>query len=600
MKLDPESLMRELEAGRTLRDAHLGSFNDQVRRYHQADYKGFDECDFAPENHEGEYLSLMIPKLAFSEPRVRVRCTRPGAGREEAKALKHALNQWAVDSCLSEAIHLVVRDFLINWGVYYTTVDPMSHGADSYSDPNQAHLPKVHRLSQRQFVLDPLCGIFRYARWAGHEYAIEREALLDLAAERPELGWDPAAIAELDSVQDMEWRPDVEDAPDRDELRVARLWVPGHQLPGAPGPEDGYFGTIFTLVEGQSLEGWVREPFPFYGASHGPYQLAGAYAVPDSPWPLGPLTMVKGRVDELNAHAVAASKSMAEYKRIVLIDASHPELAQMLKRPDQFVIPIKGLKKENIIQVEMGGMTEQQITALATLRDRLDRASAMSDAKRGKTSGGTATENAIADEASGVRIAFLRQRHSAALAGVYRTVAEYFLRDDRIVYELDEDAAQDLGMEEPVFVGGGAMDPEAGIDPSKFTFSFEPFSMDYASAGVERQQFMEALNTTLSMAPLIPQMPFMRWRDIFNKMGDALNDEDWGEMVDLDIAAMMGGMQQALPGTAQPQMASMVAGGAGGGVEQPAGYQAGAGSNRDMLMQSASAGGRMAGAAARR
>jgi hypothetical protein len=611
MKFEPDSMMRELEAGRTFRDGHLLNYDAQIRRYHQGDYAGFEECDFAPENHEGEYLSLMLAKLAFSEPRVRVRSMMVNAGHEEAIGLKHALNQWAVDTCLGETIQDVVRDYLFNWGVYYTTVDPMTSGSDSYADPDQAHLPRVHRLSQRQFVLDPLCGIFKHARWAAHEYAIEKDALIELAIQRPELGWNVAALVDLQPSQDMEWRPDIDDAPDREELRIARIWAPRHYEPDSPGPEDGYFGTIFTLIAGQEVEGiddWVRKPIPFYGSARGPYQLAGAYAIPDSPWPLGPLTMVKGRVDELNAHAVSASKAMAEYKRLVLVSASHPELHQMMKRPDMFVIPVKGLNKENIVEVEVGGLKPEHLEALAVLRDRLDRASAMSDAKRGMTSGGTATENAIADEASSVRIAYLKQRHSAALANVYRTVADYFLRDDRIVFELGQEAAQELGMQEPVFVGGAASDPAAGIDPTKFTFTFEPYSMDYVEAGVAKQQFLEAVKVATELASMMPTMPHVKWKDIFTKMGDALNDEDWGDIVEPDIAAMMGGMPAALPATPQPQFASMATrgrpggggAGGGGGMGAPAGFQGGAGSNRGMTMQAAGRGGRMAGRTASR
>jgi len=601
VKCEPESLIKEIEAASQMRDSHLASFDEQIKRYHQSNYNGFEECDFAPENHEGDYVALMLPKLAFSEPRVRVRCRRPGPGRQEAIALRFGLNQWSADVNLAEVIQEVVRDYLFNYGVYFITVEPQpGTDMDSAARPRW---PKVQRLSQRQFLMDPLCGFFRGARWLGHEYAVEKEALIELATQRPDLGWDVGALEDLETTQDFDWRQDVDEAPDREEFRVARLWVPDSYVPGAPGQEEGYHGTIYTIVNGQGTRGvddWVRTPRPAFCPRWGNYQLAGAYGVPDSPWPLGPLTMCKGRVDELNAHAVAASKAMAEYKRLVLVDASHPQLAQMLKRPDQFVIPIKGLNRDNVIQIEMGGLTAQQIQQLAVLRDRLDRSSGMSDAKRGNVAGGTATENAIADEASSVRIAYLKQRHTQALAKVYQTVGWYMLKDDRIVFDLDEQAAMEMGVQGPAAFVGGAADPtspiaqESGytIDPDDMVFTIEPFSMDYVGQGVAKQQFIEAMGLALKMAQVMPTMPYVRWKDMFTKLGDAFNDEDWADFAEPDMAAQMAGLPGALPGQPSPMFAGMLQKGSGGAGD------GGMGGDRDMLISSYGGAGRMFGGAA--
>ena len=608
MRCEPDNLLQEVAGARTARDAHLSSWDEMVRRYHQQDYKGFEECDFAPENHEGEYVALMLPKIALTEPRVRVKCRKKGMGRMEAIALRYALNQWAEETSLGEVMQEVVRDFLFNFGVYYTTQEPMPgyHGGN----PSRPHWPRVQRLSQRQFLLDPLCGVFRCARFAGHEYAVGKEELIDMATQRPELGWNIPLLQETDTTQDFEWRQSNDSTPDREELRVIRLWVPGKYEPGFPGPEQGCSGTIYTLIDGQDGNDWVREPIPAYGPRWGNYALAGAYGVPDSPWPLGPLTMHKGRADELNAHSVAASKAMAEYKRLVLVSASNPQLAQMLKRPDMFVIPVKGLNPNDIVQVEMGGLTPEHMNALSMLRDRLDRTAGMSEAKRGNVAGGTATENAIADEAGAVRTAYIKQRHTQAAEQVFSTAGWYIMHDERAVFPLDDEASREMGVAGQAWYVGGAGDPNSEIaremgfvDPDDMRFQIEPYSGDYIGQGVAKQQFMEALKTALEMAQAMPTMPHVRWKDLFTKLGDVTNDEDWADMVEPDVAAMMAGMPGAMPGTPQPQMQSMAGpGGGGGGMGGMGGGMpgraAGPGGDQRMHMAAASRPGRMSGRAA--
>lgn len=567
MKWTPSKLIDEIKAARSVRDAHLRDHDAMVSRMCQD--RGEDDPGsggkWQPENHEHEYLSLVVPKICFTAPRVRVQCWRPFEGKKTAKALLFALNQWGDMQQVGETGGEVARDMLLNWGVFYTTIDknPWCYGDD---DEDMPRLPTTVRLSQKQFFMDPLCAIFRHARYAGHDYGVEKDELIEQAEAKPELGWDAAMLEELSASDDFEWEEDSgeEGSVSRERLRISEVWCPGVYEEGQPGPDQGCHGTIYTVCDaqaGRTGDDWIRKPRSYFGPKCGPYGLAGAYTVPDSPWPLGPLAAVKGKVDELNAHASAASKAMAEYKRLVLCDAANPQLPELLKKPDMFVIPVAGFKADEVVTIEIGGLTPQHLTMLETLRERLDRGSSMGDAQRGNAkSGVTATADAIADQSGTVRMAHLKQRFGACMRQVYETAMYYMLTDDRVVFPLGEDFiaehAQDYaaagippGQEDPFFVGG----LEAS-NPSDYMVQLEPYSMDFVGEAVMRQQFAEGLQLFLGLVQSMPTMPHVKWRDVLDKLGDVYND-DWGDMVDTDLAAMMGGLPMGQPATPSPGLA---------------------------------------------
>jgi hypothetical protein len=598
--------MEEVKAARQVRDSHLESMEAMVKRYRQAAYKGWDECDFAPENYEFEYTSLMVGKVCFANPRVKVKSRRPRTGLDTARGLRMALNQWGDAMNVVEPFQLAALDFLFNFGVLYTTQDPMPGTYAQGPEDVPPHWPHVCRLSQRQFLLDPLCGIFRQARYAGHEEAVCKGDLIEQAERDSSEGWNLPMLHELQttSSDEFEWRPKADGVPDRDELRLCYLWCPhstdeeAYVEAAAKDPDlKGYHGTIYTLVDGQggkANDDWIRRPRAAYVPSYGPYALCGAYPVPDSPWPLGPLTAAKGRIDELNAHAVATSKAMAEYKRLVLV--GNEALVDRLKKPDMFVLYVKGLNPEDVVQLEIGGLKPEHITALQILTERADRALAMNDARRGHVTGkGTATENALAAESGEVRVSLLKNRFVAAARQVYDTAARYMLLDDRVTFPLGEEAQQELGMVDPWWHGGAE-----GVDPDMFGYEIEPYSMDFTGSALERQQFIEALTIATQLAGQMPTMPHVNWRTIFGKFADVFNDSDWADFVDPDLAAAMGGLPAGQPGAPQPMMLSQAMAGMGGGKAGGAGKNLPAQQVQQgrMLMQASAERGNMGGRAA--
>ena len=49
----------------------------------------------------------------------------------------------------------------------------------------------------------------------------------------------------------------------------------------------------------------------------------------------------------------------------------------------------------------------------------------------------------------------------------------------------------------------------------------------------------------VQVAPGIPQMPWIDWKGWFAKLGDSMNMPELADLVDVDIANMMAGMQES-------------------------------------------------------
>lgn len=568
VKYDPRSLSAEREAAIKVRDGFLYKLTDMHKRYHQPAYR--EDCKtekYEPENHAFEWNSLVGAQVAFDNPRVMVGTGRPHTVGPVAKGIRHALNRWSEKTRLKEPAQRLWLDTAFAYGVLMVRQGNIPGYASGRDNP-VPQWPVVERISPWQFFCDPLAQMFDRARYAGHDCAFDKDELIQVAQANPHLGWNAEVLEGITTTQEFDERDESIRGvmPDRQEIKITEMWVPGYDLPESPGPDEGYHGTIFTLVDGQTDGGmeddWVRAPRPAYVSRWGPYVFAGIYYVPDMLYPLSPLMAVEGRVQELNSHATAMSEAMARYKKLVLIDSTRADLIQKINSPNSLVIPVQGLHRDDAVEFEIGGITEQHITTWNLLRERLTRASAISDAQRGNARDGTATANAIADEASSVRVGYIKSRFGEAIRQVFEMAADLMLKDDRVVFGLGDDAAKDLGMKEPYFFGGPVdiIDPMTGENlgpPSvdDLDISIEPYSMDQLGQGIVRQQMMESLQMLLAIAPQIPTMPYVKWKDVFNKIGDVNNDQDWSNMIDLDMAAAVGGLPGALPETPQSTMA---------------------------------------------
>jgi hypothetical protein len=552
LKTTCNHLMAEIEAAIEYRDKHLEGYEEKVQRYHGPHYAsaGDPSAEYFPENTYYEYVSLMVPRLVFDNPRVQVNSRRPGTQQDVAEALRHGMNRWARDAKLRKLLVEEASDMLLGFGVAMVRPDHKK----KYASPNPTPFapeetpawPACERISPRRFFLDPDAERWESARFMGHMWRMDKEDLLELAETSKEAGWNKEAIDALLASSDPNQKgKQHSDSPDRNEVWCYEIYVPEVTLDNSPGPKKGFNGTIYTLGVNQALGGgdddavskFVRDPRPYYGPAEGPYVVFGAYKVPDKPYPLSPLTAVEAQVTDLNEHVLAASQSMAKHKRVVGVN--DPRTAQLVKNVQHDYVTVVPFEdgKALVQEFQFGGLSDQQANWIATCRQRADRVLGMDEAMRGAISGtGTATEHSIASEAANTRLAFIKQSFTDCTIELLRRVAFYMYHDDDIKFPLDMDSMSQLGLPpdtELVFQGGG----HEGADYSfeDLELEIEPYSMERASEGLAQKRALEMHSMLLNSLQLMQAFPDYPWKDHFAKIGNAMNAPDMVELVDAKL-----------------------------------------------------------------
>lgn len=558
-----DRLRREVENAERFRDAHISSLRTMVERYHGPDYRD-DRADPStddPENFGHEYISLVLPRIIHDTPKFRVRLADPMLDLALGRRMQLAVNRWSRITKLRRTLERIATDMLLTYGVALTVSEPRPEARQI--DGKTVYLPRVYRISPDRFFMDPAATHVEDARFMGHCYAIDKDDLLAKAEIDPT--WDADAIMQIPANSDLadvrdEYGRDIED---RREMAVYEVWVP--EIDDALAETvDRMFGqnmvngTIYTFVKGRSKDskwdGYIRRPIPFFGPRNGPYTVFGVYTVPDDPYPLSPLVAIQSQVSDLNAHLSSVRSSAAAYKRLIMVDSRNHKLAQDIKdRPHDYIVLSESLDKDKVLNLEVGGITQQQVQYSQIAQDRLDRVSGIHDAMRGNISGtATATEVAVAESSATMRMAHLKRQFQEAVDDLGRSVCWYMWHDDRIVLPLGREGVEALLEANPLFVGGVGMSGWEDLE-----VSVDAYSMERVSEGLVQKRAMELLQITTSVAQGMMTMPFIKWREILSVVGDALNVPHLADMIDMNA------IQQAQGAMAAGQ------GGGGGGMSAP-------------------------------
>jgi hypothetical protein len=533
-----DNLRRELEGAEKFRDAHLSSMRSMVEKYHGPAYRD-DRSDMHnddPENFSHEYVSLVLPRIIHDNPKFRVRSGSPMAEMLVGRRLQVAMNRWARVTNLRRTLERVATDMLFAWGVALTVNEPRAEKRQM--DGKEPYLPRVYRISPERFVLDPAATNWEDARYMGHCYAIDKADLL--AKARMDDTWDEEAIEAIAVNTDIEEaRDDVgRHIEDRKEITVYEIWVPevddlAAELVDTMLGANMVNGTIYTIVKGATSGskwgGYIRRPIPFYGPRQGPYTIFGVYTIPDDPYPMSPLIAIQSQVEDLNAHLTSLRSSAAAYKRLVMVDSRNHKLAQDLKdRPHDYIVLSESLDKDRVVNLEIGGITAQQVNYSQMAQDRLDRVSGIHDAMRGNISGAaTATEVAVAESSATMRMAHLKRQFQEAVDELGRKTAWYMWHDNRIFLPLGQEGVNALLEAEPVFEGGvgfsGWEDMEIAVDS---------YSMERVSENLVQKRALELLQITTTVAQAAMAMPNVKWKEILSIVGDAMNIPHLGDIID--------------------------------------------------------------------
>jgi len=518
----------------------------EVLRLYAGGSAGELEGEESLENTVFQFVALMLPRLVFAEPRLRVKTRRGEMGKAVAAAMQHGLNRWIRDSDAVGVLRRLAYDYLIGYAVALVRQGVMP-GHDP-ADPDALHWPVVTAIMPERFVLDPTATCAEEVRWSAHLWRRTRESL---AAEPEGAGWDQAAVAgagtSLPSGDPMSAR--VAAGTDTDHVYGWEVWVRDDAEPGR-GAREGFHGSIHTIA---ADGGQLRRKTPYWGPRTGPHRVMGAYHVPNQPYPMSPLAATLAQMRATHRAARAVADGFDTYKRMALVNSKNPDLEKTIASGEHAnVYGVPDFSRDQVQEMELGGATKQQIEMLMMLREREDRAVGLTDAMRGSVTGkATATENAIADSSMTARVSYITDTFRAAVASVLRDVGWFLYHDDAVVIPVGDRAGQAMGMFDPMFLGG-QHEWESGLRFDDLELDIEPYSMQRVDQGLLQSNLMQLLSIVTQVAPLMPQMPYVNWKSLLEKAGDALNDDDMGALVDPAMAQTLAFGQPIPPPQAPP------------------------------------------------
>lgn len=609
----PDNLMAEVQSAiEATRDA-LCSLDSMVMQYagrHYEKWRGHTQDEEAPENHYFEWISYVLPQVAYANPIFRATTKRMGETWLDAVALQHGLNRWTRENNL--------RDFLVEgpllWMQFAYGVALLSEeaipgarpieGLDVNGGAVMPHWPRVYDIHPRRYFEDPLAASQSQPRYRGHIWVRDKWELTRHAEANPDEGWNLEALEQLTKeVDERDLGRMREHDVERHEATGYTVWVPEHRLEDAGSPDDGFHGTIFTLpgkpgasagatagaTDTNKLEGitWLRKPYPYWGPPTGPYYVFGIYSVPGKSKPLGPLTAVNEQIRELNRFAQAVSRANHAYKRMVFVVNGDNKLVQLVKSGQaDYVFNVSLDPDTRVEQVEVGGATEQQYTQVAFLRDRVQRVSGLSDAQRGNVTGrGTATENTIADKANDIRLAWIKEQATKATAQLAWGVGWYLWYNTKTAFPLGPEVAKELGLPEllpvlgengqpledpdlpgvplvfrpePWYRGGAKARRPGSYDDIELTI--EPYSMERADPAQMQRNAAFLMELGPTVAPIIAATPWFGWRKVFKFVGEALNLPELDDVIDEELAMQFAQLSPELAGSEPKKYAPRLVG----------------------------------------
>ena len=578
----PDSIHREIEAGTEAQGYALQRYQQIAKRYSDRS-KLVEETEAQwPENHAFEYLSYMVPEVAFETPRTSCRSRRevatmvltkirlmmeqgvaagvldPVLAQQKldelearsgsAQAMEHGLNRWSREEQLYATLDPLAYDFLMGHGCARGHMDVMP-GEDP-RDPNSKRWPKLCRVPPPHALMDPDATTDRDALWHGHWELEVKKTLLDNAkqelAEDPDAGWDLKAINALAEAKSFAGDGSITDvAAWRGMVQVYHLWVRTVDEPDWPTPNEGFHGALLTVAAvdkggSEAKAEFIRKPVPYWGPPSGPYTWFSCYFDPECPYGLAPLSATAPQAEELNAHAKAMNMNARQFKRLLFCRA---EVAEFIESaPDQLVIPVTDVDwdKDLVVVQEVGGIHPTQMAQYELMKDRLERVSGLQGTKRGELDADvTATAVADAAGAEKVRASYVQARFAKAVQRCLEFVAWYLFNDDRIEFPLGPEAGEQIDNPAPVFEGGpNPDDPEESFNDLEL--EIDAYSMQRVDEALLQKRVLEAVGQLIAMAPLMIQHPHIDWREVVRRVGDVMNIPDLVDMVNFDQLLQLG------------------------------------------------------------
>ena len=576
LDLEPKALAHELKRSREAVREYLGeTYRETIRRFRGPQWKSGSDAPSAVdfENHAYSWVSVFLPILASGNPTVKGRTPRQGSAAAFAKAVELAVNRNFYITDVKRTIEQLATDWAFKYCVAITNSEPIRGLAEQEDPPFR---PTTKRLSLDDYIWDVLAIQHAECRFQGHRVIRDKEDVLDEANEFPDRGWNKEVVAQLaEDKARSEKRDRMHTQLMRGEVEFWEIWVPEARLSSAidaqgekfvPAEEEGFYGTIYTVAE--EAEDFVRAPRPYWGPRAGPYTFSGYLYIPDEVAPLSPLAATAATAEVFHSIVAAAVEAMQKYKRGFAVNSAASDLEEKIANfQDLGIFTVDGIERleDNFKAVEAGGLTQQHLTMIETMRMVLERMSGITDAKLGMTSGSTATEASIANMSSGQRMGYMTEKFvQSVVKPIAFKEAWFCVNDPRSRTALGQngeglfvDPFTGEPIEYPVLQGG----PGHAHLLEDMDIEIQPVSMRYTSEMLEAEKEASWEQFLLATAPMIPQLPWVDWGLVYSRKAAQLGDPSLARSIDVQKAMMFGMLQmqmnlgavgQPLTGTSRP------------------------------------------------
>lgn len=607
LELTHTSLLREINAARD-RTRTANKHVEQMIKLRRGPFYESNEGDLygdpdnMRENYYHRWITFVVPQLVWGVPKVIFEDASDPEMAEDVKTLQVVCNQWGndveIDNDLRDG---PATDMQYNYGAAYIDTEKLP-----WSE-NGEYQPVMRRIPQTRYIEDPVAMGRDEIRWQGHVFAKDR------ADCKEEDGWNKdvlATYAEDAHLEKLGRTPFGEgDAPKRNELVFYEVWMPEadpdqetlkewgveKKKKTGRGFESGWIFTLCALEGGGTGTGdmgtvgaedvrrleiieWPRKPRQYYGPKCGPYVIFGAYTATNATLPTGPLQANEAEIRALNIDSNTAARMARSYKRILGLPAKAGEDDVTILRDSEHDGVVKFgnlISKDEVIQAEIGGLTDQVMAHVQEKRSVLEQNLGLSELHAGmapRSGGVTATADSIADSAASVRFSGIEQGFLRGVREVYKRVAWYFWEDERMKRRLSPRSAEELDLEPGVpyeYV------PPAGDAPpfESLSFRIDPYSIKRTSEQLQQYRAMQGMQVFMQVFPLMVQFPQYPWDTLLETWGDQLNIpglEDFAKAAQGQPPQPMG-QPGAMPGGPQSPAPMQAAESRGQGMPQMVG-----------------------------
>lgn len=503
-------LWQEIEAAQTVTARRLKHVPDIIRRLCGGHYDESQDTDaeLDPENHHYSFVANMLPDLAENDPEVKVSSSRVVGHRMVSAAMQDGEQSWIGDADYLETLETIKIDYLTGRGI-------LLHNLQEETRFNRGIVrPRATRVSPRQFFVDALATSYGEAEFMGHWYFADLDDLMADPNITPEARERLAASNDGQALDTQAFLKPSGSELGRKRVKLYSVWIRST-------------GKIRVLVNyAATFE--VYPELDFYGPPNGPYQVFDSYILPDEVWPLAPMIAVDPQVVDLNVHARAMGRSAARRKSVGIVEASNPDLADVLvKSSDGDIVVANGITG-GYVQAEVGGVTAEQVHVVEYLRERLDRISGLTATAQGVVGKAKfATEVADASASLGKRSKYIRTRFMQGVVGSLWKIGWYLFNTEGIVIPVSR--RDEFGrVSEGLFFGGPfPTDQGATWDDFDITIKLNTMqqSAEYKMAVLEFWNVFKDVTATALAIPGVQALTILE--DIAKALGIGDIAEAW-------------------------------------------------------------------------